>query len=160
MKTAIKSAFNNGTIYLQWFGHASRTFWGKDRIWEVTDPPKLTQNPIWPFTASYSCWAGYFINVQASPQYGGSEQSLSEATLLAPQKGSLADFAPTGLHIGPALIGLNENLADALFTQRLDRVGLAVDAAKLTYFAETNATLDLIDTQLLFGDPATQLKLP
>lgn len=160
MEAAIKAAFDSGALYLQWFGHASRTFWGADRIWELNDPPKLLVNTVWPFTASYSCWSGYFINVIGSGQYGGSEQSLGEAMLLAPKKSSLADLSPTGLHVGGALIALDQRLADALFTQRIDRVGLAVDAAKLAYFNQAGGALDLIDTQVLLGDPATRLKLP
>lgn len=159
MKAAVKSALNEGAIYLQWFGHAARNFWGKDKIWELSDPAKLATNTAWPFTASYSCWAGYFINVQSSSQYGNSEQVLAEAMLLASKKSSIADFSPTGLHIGGDLVALNKALTDALFAQRVARVGLAVDAAKLAYFGQGGGALDLIDTQVLFGDPATRLKL-
>ncbi len=123
MKAAIKSAFDGGALYLQWFGHASRTFWGKDKPWELSDPPKLAENSVWPFTANYSCWTGYFINLQASPQYGNSEQVLAETTLLTPKKGSLVDFAPTGLHVGSDLVELDQLLANAIFTQRIDRAG-------------------------------------
>ncbi len=160
MKAAIQAAFDGGALYVQWFGHAARTFWGKDKIWELSDPARLVQNRVWPFTASFSCWAGYFINVQDSPQYGDSERVLAETMLLASGKSSLADFSPSGLHVGSDLITLSTGLTEALFTRRIDRVGLAVDAAKLRYFEQGGGALDVIDTQVLFGDPATQLKLP
>jgi hypothetical protein len=160
MKTAVKSAFDRGAVYLQWFGHASRVQWGKDRVWERDDAANLARNSVWPLTAEYSCWAGYYINVQGSGQYGNSEQVLAEAMLLAPKKASLADFSPSGLHVGSALVTLDKALTDALFTHRMDRVGLAVNAAKVGYFGEASGAYDVIDTQLLFGDPATQLKLP
>lgn len=160
MKAAISAAMNEGAVYLQWFGHAARTFWGKDKIWELNDPPKLAANTVWPFTASYSCWAGYFINLQGSPQYGNSEQVLGEAMLLTPGKSSIADFSPTGLHVGSDLVTLNKSLIEALFTRRNDRVGVAINAAKVSYFSQGGGALDLIDTQVLFGDPATRLKLP
>ncbi len=145
---------------MQWFGHASRTFWGQDKLWELNDPPKLAPNNVWPFTASYSCWTGYYIWIQPSPQYGNSEQVLAESLLLTPQRGALADFAPTGLHVGDALVNLDKALAEAIFTRRMDRVGLAVDSAKITYYGQSGNPLDVIDTQMLFGDPATRLKLP
>lgn len=159
MKAAIKAAFDGGALYVQWFGHASRTFWGKDKIWELNDPPKLAAHTVWPFTASFSCWSGYFINVVGSPQYGGSEQSLGEAMLLTPQRSSLADLSPSGLHVGNSLIAFDRGLAKALFIDRIYRVGLAVDAARLAYFSEGGGALDLIDTEVLFGDPATRLKI-
>jgi hypothetical protein len=160
MTGALLSAFDAGALYLQWFGHASRTFWGNDKLWELNDPPKLAPNTALPFTASYGCWSGYFINVIGSSQYGGSEASLGETLLLTPGRGSVADFSPTGLHIGADLIGLNEAMIDALLVKRIARVGLAVDGAKAAYFARGSGALDLIDTQVLLGDPATRLKLP
>lgn len=160
MKQAIRPAFDAGALYVQWFGHASRTFWGNDKLWELNDPPKLAENIAWPFTASYGCWSGYFINVVGSTSYGGSEASLGEALVLAAGRGSLADLSPTGLHVGADLVGFNKAMVNALFVERNARVGLAVNAAKAAYFALGAGAVDLIDTQVLLGDPATRLRLP
>jgi hypothetical protein len=160
MKASVRAAFENGALYLQWFGHAARASWSNDRVWEVNDPAKLTPNNVWPFTAHYSCWSGYFINVLPSAQYGNSDQSLGEALLLAPKRGSLADFSPSGLHVGPALKGLNQALIRAIFVDRIDRIGKATDAARKAYHASNAGPPDIIDTQVLLGDPATRLKLP
>jgi hypothetical protein len=160
MKAALRAAFDDGALYAQWFGHAAKTSWSKDRVWELNDPAKLAANNVWPFTAHYSCWSGYFINLQPAGQYGNSDQSLGEALLLAPMRGSLADFSPSGLHVGSALEGLNEALIEAIFVDRIDRVGKATDAARKAYFERKAGPLDVIDTQVLLGDPATRLKLP
>lgn len=160
MKTAVRDAFDGGALYLQWFGHAARGSWSKDGVWELNDPPTLTENTVWPFTTHFSCWSGYFINVAPSAQYGNSDQSLGEAMLLAPKRGSLADFSPTGKREGPALAGLNEALVKAIFVDRIDRVGKATDAARLSYFLSDAGEVDLIDTHVLLGDPATRLRLP
>ncbi len=162
MKQAIRSAFNAQAVYLQWFGHASRQRWGGGllNMFDVLDPPLLASNTVLPFTAHYSCWSGYFINVQGSATYGGSEMTLGEKLLLTPGRGAVADFSPSGLHIGSALVALNRGVVRALFVDRTERIGIAVNAAKLEVFATSNAALDLIDTQVLFGDPATRLRLP
>jgi hypothetical protein len=160
MRAAIRSAYESGALYVQWFGHAARASWSKDRVWELSDPAKLSANTVWPFTAHYSCWSGYFINITPSGQYGNSDQSLAEAMLLTPKRGSLADFAPSGLHVGGALGALNEALVKAIFVDRIDRIGKATDAARKAYFDSGAGAVDIIDTQVLLGDPATRLKLP
>ncbi|MFZ1238294.1 MAG: hypothetical protein WAV66_03015, partial [Anaerolineae bacterium] len=48
----------------------------------------------------------------------------------------------------------------ALFTQRLTRVGVAYTAMKLFFFANAGYALDVLDTTVLFGDPAMLLRLP
>ena len=159
MRTAIRAAFDARALYLQWFGHASRQRWGSVSMFDILEPPKLVANTALPFTAHYACWSGYFINIQSSATYGNSEQTLGERLLLTPNRGAIADFSPSGEHIGLALVVLNQGLAEAIFESHITRVGLAVDAARLAVFAGGGA-VDLIDTQILFGDPATQLQLP
>lgn len=161
MRSAILGAFNDGALLLQWFGHASRTRWGAGSVdmFNTTDVPELAANTVWPFTASYACWSGYFINMSTSGGYG-SVQTLAEQLLLTPGRGSLADFSPSGQHLGWDLLILDRGLTKALLQDRQPRVGLAVDAAKLYFYANSGWAHDVIDTQILFGDPATRLRLP
>lgn len=159
MRTAIRGAFNGGALIVQWFGHASRARWGSVDMFNTTDVPALTANTTWPFTASYACWSGYFINMSTAGGYG-SVQTLAEQLLLTPGRGSLADFAPSGQHLGDSLLTLNRGLIRALLQAREPRIGLAVDAAKSYFYANSSAWRDIIDTQILFGDPATRLRLP
>ena len=160
MRAALRAAFNAGAIYIQWFGHASRQRWGSSNMFDITDPPKLVANTALPFTAAFSCWSGYFIQAKGSPTYGNSEQSLGEVLVLTPGRGSIADLSPPGLHVGPALLRLNQELVRALFVDRIDRVGLAVNRAKARYRANGAEFPDLVDTQVLLGDPAVRLWLP
>ena len=154
MQLAIRAAFNSGSLLLQWFGHGSIFRWGSVAMFGIFDPAVLAVNDAWPFTQSYTCWSGYFINLA----YG--YQSLAEALLLTPQRGSVADLSPSGLHVGDALLVLNQGLTQAVVRQRIGRVGDAVDEAKLYYFGHTGSFQDVIDTMVLFGDPALKLRLP
>ena len=160
MRTALREAFDGGALYAQWFGHAARASWSNASVWDVNDPAALSVNTAWPFVAHFSCWSGYFINALPSPALGNSDQSLAEAMLLAPRRGSLAEFAPTGKQEGPALGALSEALTRAIFVERIDRVGLAADAARRAYAEAHAGPLSVIDTYVLLGDPATRLKLP
>lgn len=160
MRVAIRGAFNQGALMIQWFGHASRARWGSVSMFDLLDPARLAPQTALPVTFSYSCWSGYFINLTGSKQYNYNEQALGEALLLTPGRGSVADLSPSGLHVGSALLLLNQGIVRALTRDRVARVGPLVDAGKQFYFAGATAWHDVIDTMVLFGDPATRLRLP
>ncbi len=156
MNDAIKAAFTD-SIMLQWFGHASRFRWGSTQVFSSFSVKAIPTSPQWPFSADYSCWSGYFINLY---DFSGDYRTLAEAALLTPAKGSVAVLAPSGLHTGSALLTLNRGLVKAAFQDRIRPVGDAVDAAKAYYYANAGAWYDVIDTAVFFGDPAMPLRLP
>jgi len=154
MRTAIRNAFDSGALLLQWFGHASRFRWGSVSMFNINDVPALAANASWPITFDYSCWSGYFINlIEARP-------ALAEALLLTPGRGSVATLAPSGLHVGDALRLLNLGIFEAIFTDKIDRLGPAIDQGRAYYLARSDGWHDVIDTSVLFGDPALKLRLP
>jgi hypothetical protein len=160
MRAAIQGAFNEGGVYLQWFGHASQFRWGSSAVYDILAPAGLAASALNPFSVHYACWSGYFLGIQGSPQYGNNEQALGEVLLLTPGRGSIADLSPSGLHVGSALLDLEQGLIEAIFKDGVRRVGDAVTAAKLFYFATSSSWHDVIDTSILFGDPALALRLP
>jgi hypothetical protein len=160
MRAAIKCAMNGGAAYLQWFGHASQFRWGSVSMFDILDPPTLAPTAQMPFVAHYGCWSGYFIGIQGSPLYNRNEQSLGEVMTLTPGRGAIADLSPTGLHLGSALLNLNRGLVKTIFQDGVLRVGEAVDAGKLYFYQNGSPWYDLIDTTVLFGDPAVQLRVP
>ncbi|MEA3338214.1 MAG: C25 family cysteine peptidase [Chloroflexota bacterium] len=160
MRTAIKEAFDGGAVYLQWFGHASQHRWGSVSMYDILDPASLVPTDQHPFAVHYSCWSGYFIGIDGDFQYGDNEQSLGEVLLLTPERAAVADLSPSGLHIGSALRNMNRGLVKAMFQDRLPRVGQVVDSARLFFFENSGYSHDLIDTSILFADPALNLKAP
>ena len=163
MIPAIKSEFNNKAFMLQWFGHGSRFRWGDaGAMFSNKDvyAADMNANTAWPVTFSYTCWTGYFVNMHKLSSYNNDDRTLGESLLLTDKRGSVADLSPSGQHVGGALLALNEGITQAIFTDAIDRMGPAVDAGKLTYWAGSPAYPDVIDTSILFGDPATRLRLP
>jgi hypothetical protein len=154
MRAAIRDAFDEGALMLQWFGHSSRYRWGSVSMFNDLDPPALNASTSWPLTVSYSCWSSYYIQIQDG------YRALGEALLLEPERGSVADIGPTGLHVGSALVTLNQGITRAIFQERIDRVGFAADAGRYHYFAQRSTWRDIVDTTVLLGDPATKLRLP
>ena len=128
-----------------------------DQVFSSYDVAGIPNSTQWPFSADYSCWSGYFINLYIG---AGDYRSLAEAELLNPKKGSVAVSAPSGLHTGSALVTLNQGLVKAVFQDRVQPVGAAVNAAKAYYYAHAVAWPDVIDTMIFFGDPAMPLRLP
>jgi hypothetical protein len=129
-------------------------------MFDILDPATLNPTAQMPFVAHYGCWSGYFIGIQGSPLYNRNEQSLGEVMTLTPGRAAIADLSPTGLHLGSALLDLNRGLVKAVFQDGVLRVGEAVDAGKLHFYQSGSPWHDLIDTTVLFGDPAVQLRVP
>ncbi len=153
MRTSIRAAFDAKAFLVQWFGHASRFRWGSVSMFNINDLPALAANDSWPITFDYACWSGYFVNLLAD------RPALAEALLLTPERGSVASLAPSGLHVGSALRVLNQGILHAIFVEGVDRLGPAVDRGRNYFAANSPAWHDVIDTSVLFGDPALKLIL-
>jgi hypothetical protein len=155
MNDAVKAAFADSFL-VQWFGHSSKFIWGSTQVFSTFSIPDIPDSVQWPVSIDYSCWTGYFINLYS---FYGDYRTMSEAFLLSPGKGSVVAIGPSGQHVGDALQVLNEGFVKSIFTDQLPRAGDAFNAAMSFYYANSTAWPDVIDTTLLFGDPATRLRL-
>jgi hypothetical protein len=109
-----------------------------------------------PFTTANACLTGYFVWNSSF----ASRQSLAELLISTPERGSIADLSPSGLHVGSALLTLQQGMHEKLFEERIERAGDVVDATKLFFFQNSVGWHDVIDTMILFGDPALKLRYP
>jgi hypothetical protein len=159
IRSAVRNAFDQGALYLQWFGHGAMTRWASPTVFHANDTPLLNPTTQLPLTMANACLTGYFVwqsNFTPYPYL----QSLGEVLVISPGKGSVVDFSPSGLHVGSALLTLDQGMHRALFQNRIERAGDVTDAAKEYFFANSFAWHDVIDTMIVFGDPATKLRLP
>ncbi len=159
MQAAVRGAFDQGALFIQWFGHGSQTQWGSTVAFHRTDNPLLNPTTQLPLTMANACLTGYFVWSSPFTPYPYL-QSLAEIMVINPNKGSLVDFSPSGLHVGSALLVLDQGMHRALFQDRIERAGDVTDAAKQFFFANSFAWHDVLDTMIVFGDPATKLRLP
>jgi len=83
--------------------------------------------------------------------------SLAEAVLKAPNKGSIASFAPSGLSLHEPADLLHKALIHEITSGRHGRLGDAVLAAQAD-FAETGAFPELLSIYTLLGDPALKIR--
>jgi hypothetical protein len=86
--------------------------------------------------------------------------SLAEG-LLRSSAGAVAALMPTGMTTTDGQLILNSALFEHIFSEDIRTLGPAIAAAKQTLLANGSAEYEQVSkTFLLFGDPATQLKVP
>jgi hypothetical protein len=147
---------NDGALMVNYSGHGGTQVWAdQPSIFEVADLPGLTNTTALPFFVSMSCETGFF----AYPEVWF-YPSLAEG-LLRSSAGAVAAFMPTGMTTTPGQRILNSALYEHIFSEDIRTLGPAIATAKQTLLANGNAYFEQISkTFLLFGDPATKLKVP
>ena len=151
-RTAIINAVNAGRLLVNYTGHGAIQYWASENIFETGDMGSLANTGKYPFFVSLTCQDGYFIRSQYPTL---NYPSLAEYLIRANNAGSVASFSPTGNGLSSGHDILAKGLYTAIYANSTTLLGPA------TSFAKTQVTAgyyDLIDTFMLFGDPATRLK--
>jgi hypothetical protein len=104
-----------------------------------------------PFFVSLSCLNGYFVDP--------GETSLAETLLRSADIGAIAALMPTAMTTSNIQRILDTALFDAIFNQDIRTLGPAISTAKQTLLANGTEYEEVSKTFLLFGDPATTLKV-
>jgi hypothetical protein len=153
-KAAVLDAIDQGRLLVNYIGHASQQFWTFEHILDMTDIPGLTNAGRLPLVVPMTCLDGYYIH----PSPPGSDYScVAETFVRAPAGGAIASFSPTGMGVAQGHEFLNKGLFTALFYDGVRQLGPATTAAKYHLYSNTAAHRELLDTYLLFGDPALAL---
>jgi hypothetical protein len=145
----------SGTIFLNYVGHGNVDMWGTwagGRTFDRSDVAALNNTGKLPMVTVANCYNGFFV---------GSLVSTSEEFMRLEDKGAISVWAPTGQGYPSGHRVLMREFYDAIFQddQHLDGVGAATAAAKAAVYAQSSYWGELVETFLLFGDPATQLGL-
>jgi hypothetical protein len=156
LSTYVKEKINGGTLVVNYSGHGSTQIWANEGIFDSGDVADLTNGEKLPFFVSMSCLTGYFAYPDTDTW---NFPSMAEA-LLRSENGAVAALMPTGMTTTGGQHILDAALFDAIFTEDIRTLGLAVSAAKQTLLANGVEFEELSETFLLFGDPAMKLKIP
>lgn len=141
----------SGTLLLSYIGHASIGRWTHEQLLVNADLPRLENGEHLPVVLSMTCLDGYWFY----PNQPGLAEDLARTAT----HGAIATFSPTGLGVATGHDVLEHGFYDALFQQHVRRLGPATIVAKQALYA-TGRDSDLINTFVLFGDPALRLALP
>ena len=141
------AAWADGRFVVAYFGHGSITQWGKDQLLQASEAPALA-TPHLPIVINMTCLTGLFTHPRVT--------SLAEQLLAQPNGGSVAVLAPTSLTLATDQQFLSDQLARGLQTPG-GRLGDMLIGAHQALPPDQLGAAEIVQTFLLFGDPALQL---
>ena len=149
---------NDGVVALEYAGHGGGWTWADQNIFRGEDIQTLRNKDKYPFVITTTCLNGFFDK----PAKFGEHNILSEAFLLAPQRGAAAVLSATRLTYAAANSSFDEELFTEMFDVKPPEVGLIILQAKVNFIAKHTSLLWIpgAEQYTLFGDPAMRLALP
>jgi hypothetical protein len=125
---------------------------------DVTD---LANAGMYPFVVNMSCLTGYFIYPKAGAYAASSWRSLAEGWMGPQDAGAVGALMPTGMTDATGQHILSNALYEGIFSLDKRRLGPAVAYARQQLLANGGSEYEqTANTFMLFGDPATTLKVP
>ncbi|HHB90106.1 MAG TPA: hypothetical protein ENK60_02225 [Anaerolineae bacterium] len=155
-RNKMTAALNSqGAMFVSYIGHGTKTFWAREKIWDVTAASQMANGTKYPIMLPMTCNEGYFHEAARNAQ------STSEAAVRLPGNGAVASWAPTGYGLSVGHDYLERGFFLSVFHGFGWRIGSATTAGKLYLAANapSDSYFDLIDTFLLMGDPALRMPL-
>ncbi len=152
----ILSAIDTGALLVNYLGHGSLVLWSKEAILSETDVDSLSNTGMYPVVVAMDCLNGNFA-FPGDTFYGPYPDSLSEALVKPQDRGAIAVWASSGETPMRGQAEMNEALFDELFVKGKKRLGEVVSGAKVSLAGQY---ADVINTWVLFGDPAMEIKTP
>lgn len=155
-KDAIKTNINNGALITNYTGHGSVDNWAGENMFETADVSTLSNAGKPTFVVALNCLNGFFSLALSPWQPSMDHISLAEEFLRQDNKGAIAVFASTGLGYPSEHNILSQELFGTIFNKGINIFGSATTQAKISAFSN-GASGDILETFILFGDPAAEL---
>jgi hypothetical protein len=149
-RAAIQAGINAGALIVNYIGHAAVNGWAGESLFMSSDVSGLSNGGKLPVMLPMTCYDGYYI--YPLPESSGLD-STGEMMTRADGKGAVASWSPTGLGIATGHDYLDSGFFNYWFNNQTKTIGQATAAGKSSLSSSGN-NLDLLDTYLLFGDPA------
>jgi hypothetical protein len=164
-RQAIVDAINDGRGLVHFSGHSNLNSWYGDPnipnasetiLLDRAGAQSLASTGKFPIVISMTCLTGYYVNPSSSKI---NWSTLDENLIRAQDRGAVAVWSPTGEGVASGHDLLDSGLFQELDAGQSISLGLATNQAKYYLFANSTGNRELIDTYILFGDPATQLNI-
>jgi hypothetical protein len=157
LKAELLDDWNNGAGLIVFNGHASIHFWASyvyqpgsvalSEIFHYNQIAGLTNGGRLPVVLSMTCFTGSF----QTPDL----QTLDEGLVRFAGGGALASWGSTSLGLSVGHEFLAQGFIGSLVGQPAARLGGAALAGKLNLLAKKPSNAYLVDSYILFGDPAS-----
>jgi uncharacterized membrane protein len=145
-----------GALFVNYMGHGSVQYWAaQPNVFRNADIASLTNASRPTIALDLTCLTGLWFN----DNQNASRPSLAVAMLRHPTGGSVASFAPTSRGVSTGHDTLARGFYDAIYQDEVRILGEATLGGQMRLFA-SGYNLDLVNTFVLFGDPALRLPLP
>jgi uncharacterized repeat protein (TIGR01451 family) len=141
----IVAGINSGQLLVNYTGHGSEEQWSGSDIFETETVSALTNSSQLPVFLIMDCLNGFFQDVYAQP--------LAVTLVLAPNGGSVASFASTGLNQPSPQTQLDKLVVQNALSNMRPTLGESIVKAK-SQIGDVNVR----KTFVLFGDPAMKIK--
>jgi hypothetical protein len=169
VRDRVVDLLNYGYLVIQYVGHGEKTQWAYPGVLTThrrvtvgqytNDLDRMAPTTHLPLSLPWTCLEGYYVDPHV--------QSMAEEMMRMPNKGVIASFSPTGLDVATAHDHLAVGFFDALFDEDGELGGPVTQLGPLTLHSKMNLYEDpraasyrrLLDTYLLFGDPAMHLNV-
>jgi len=151
----IQNAFNEGVFLVNYIGHAYYAGWADEELFTTKDIANLQPQDKLPVILALTCLEGYF---QAPYLYADGWEAMGEVITRTEGKGAVASWSPTGWGSVNGHDALDRGFFKAVYQDGTSIISDATYAGILNLWA-TGDNLDLLDTYLLFGDPAMRMSL-
>jgi hypothetical protein len=145
----ITAEIENGNLLTAYFGHGSINMWGKDSLFNTDNINDMTNIDRQSLILNFTCLTGLFTHP--------TEESMAESLLLNPNGGAVAILAPTSPTLPTDQTFLSNGLIEAMFQEPTARLGDILLYAWRKVPTNSKSAVDVMQTFLLFGDPALLL---
>jgi len=153
-RAAIVNAINTGQLMVNYVGHGSIQFWASEQFMNFAAIGQMTNAAKLPFVTPMTCFEGYYHTPSsATTDYS----AIAETIVRKSGGGAIASFSPTGEGLASGHDVMNKALYQAIFFEDVTALGPATTLGKLALAGMGHDYL--IETYLLFGDPALRLNV-
>lgn len=158
VRDALTNAFGSGRLLVNYVGHGAAMFWGgypPGPFLAQADVASLPASQKTPVILAMACMEGHFI----LPSPSGSDLScVGESLVRAGGRGAVASWSPTSFGLSDGQHYLHEGFYDAVFWHGVHELGAATFLGRLNLYQNAGGDhRELIDTYIVFGDPALRL---
>ena len=150
-RDGIVGLFEMGHGLISYTGHGTISSWGLTGKGEIllsgSIASKINPEGKWPIVTTANCLNGFFAARHSKP-------ALAESLLASKAGGAIAVWAPTSLGFPEGHRILMKHFYKHVFERGIRRMGEATTGAQVSTFVQDSRWLELMETYVLFGDPA------
>ena len=154
-RTNVVERLNEGALLVSYVGHGAKRYWAEEQVLTLGAMAQLSNEDRLPIMLPMTCLEGFFHEAEAE------RDAFGETIVRMANRGAVASWSPTGFGLVTGHDYLETGFFEAVFHNGVQQIGPATTYGKLHLLADAPAGKyeDLIDTFVLFGDPALQVRV-